>query len=286
MANPILPTNGTHELQERYATQIKALFRLKNNLRQFAGRDYVGNPLAGAVQVPVRDTEVAVGDYDVVAGGSLGSSATTYLPITVDLNKYINELIDGYEAQAVPDSLLAQRLDSGAYSMQRQMELDFIKEIRDNGTLASAEAALTSSNAYTKISAQIGEMLKLGIDPADMKVAITHDVESALLEDVKFTNTASQIGADRVMRGVIGMIRGVEVVPSNNLGARTSNGFDVQFMVFAKDWSQAGDEWMVPPTVEDLKDGVHIGASHLFGRYVQWNKLTDVKGARVVTLAA
>lgn len=42
MANQILPTNGTHELVERYPELIKALFRKKNNLRQFAGRDYEG----------------------------------------------------------------------------------------------------------------------------------------------------------------------------------------------------------------------------------------------------
>jgi len=285
MANPILPTDGTHELQRRYAKEIKKLFRLTNNLRQFAGRNYQGDPIAGSVMIPVRNTEVAIGDYDVVTGGTLGTSTTSYLEILVDKNKFINELIDGYEAAAVPDALVAQRLDSGAYSMQRQMELDFIAQVRDNGTLSAAGAtALTDETVYNAIAVDIATLLKLGVDVNSLKVAITYDTETLLLQDVKYTNTASQIGSERAMHGIVNKIRGVEVVPSSNLGAIVGGAQAadvVEYIIFSNDYAQVGDEWMVLPLVKDLNDGVHIGASHLSARYVQWNKLTDATGAIV-----
>lgn len=285
MANPILPTDGTHELQRRYAKEIKKLFRLKNNLRQFAGRNYSGDPVAGSVMIPVRNTEVSVGDYDVVTGGALGTSTTSYLEILVDKNKFVNELIDGYEAQAVPDQLVAQRLDSAAYSMQRQMELDFIKEVRDNATISSAGAtALTDETAYSTILGDVSALEATGVDIDTMTVAISHATYLKLMTDIQFTNTASAIGSERAMHGVINMIGGAEVVKSSNLGAIIGGAQDtdvVESLVFSSDWAQVGDEWMVMPLVKDLNDGIHIGASHLAGRYVQWNKLTDAGGAIV-----
>lgn len=279
MANPILPTDGTHELQERYAQTILKLLRRKNIVRNLAGRDYEGSPQAGAVKIPVRDAEVAVSNYDVVTGASLATSATEYLSVLVDKNVAVNELIDGYEAAAVPDNLIAQRLDSAAYSLASNAEADFIAELVTNGTGETSTVALTDETAYDAISASVGELLKLGVEIDTIKIIISTDTETKLLTDVKYTNTASQIGSDRVMAGVISMIRGAEVYRSNKLGA------DKEFMVFSTDYAQAGDEWVVAPVLNDLRDGVHIGASALQGRWVYFNKLTRAVGARIKSFA-
>lgn len=268
-----IPTNGTHDTRERYANAIKKLLRLKNSLRNTAGRDYEGSPKAGAVKIPVRDTEVEVGDYDVAAGGTLGTSATSYLQVLVDKNKYVNELVDEYEAEAVPDNLKAQRIDSAAYSLDRRAELDFIAELKTSGTDSSNTTALTTDTAYTSIVTEIGNLLALGADPATIKVAISTDVETLLLSDQKYTNTASNIGAERAMMGVVNKIRGAEVLVSNNLGLiNTTN--NVEFVVYSTDFAQAGDEWKVMPDFFDLRDGEHIGASALQGRWAYFNELT------------
>ena len=268
-----LPTDGTHDQQIRYAQTIKKLLRLKNSLRNTAGRDYEGDPKAGAVNIPVRDTEVAVGDYDVVTGGALGTSATSYLQVLVDKNKFVNELVDEYEAAAVPDQLKAQRLDSAAYSLDRQAELDFISELKTNGTESSNTTALTTDTAYSSIVTEIGNLIELGVDPNTIKVAISTDVETLLLSDQKYTNTASNIGAERAKSGVVNEIRGAEVLRSNNLGLiNTTN--NVEFIVYSTDFAQAGDEWKVMPNFFDLRDGAHIGASALQGRWVYFNELT------------
>jgi len=278
-ANPLLPTNGTNELQERYATNILKVLRKINNLRMMAGRDYEGSPKAGAVQIPVRDTEVAVADYDVASGTSLTTSATSYLQVLVDKNKAVNELIDGYEPQAVPDNIVAQRIDSAGYSMARTAELDFITALK-TGTAETSTTALTNSTAYNSISASIGELLKLGIDINTIKVAVTTDVEGLLLTDTKYTNTASSVGSERAAMGVVNRIRGAEVLRSDNLGLiNTTN--NVEYIVFSTDYAQAGDEWKVMPTIEKLADGAHIGSSALQGRWVYFNKLTRATGARI-----
>lgn len=303
-ANPTIPTSGTHELVERYPSEIKALFRKSNNLRQYAGRDYEGSPKAGAVKIPVRDTEVVVGDYDILAGKSIDNSTTIYLNVPVNKNKAINELVDGFEASAVPDDLRAQRLRSGAYILQRTQELDYIASIRDsvtandagggqttpaNPTYETSTTAISASDAYSSISTSIGALLDEGVDPADIKVGVTTEVEGFLLEDVKFTNTASELGSERVMRGVIGMIRGAEVIRSSNLGVVSAtganvafNGNTVEYVVFSPLWSQTGDEWMVEPQFKDLTNEF-IGSSALQGREIYFNALTDSKGSRVKT---
>ena len=301
----LLPTNGTHQLLDKFANTIKKLFRKTNNLRQFAGRDHEGDPKSGSVQIPVRDTEVAVSDYDVVAGASLDTSTTIYLPVLVNKNKAINELIDGYEADAVPDNLVAQRLSSGAFSLQRTEELDFIASIRDsitandagggqttpaNPTYETSVVAIDETTAYNSIATSIGELIDEGVDPSDIKASISTDTETFLLQDEKYTNTASSIGSERAMSGVINIIRGAEVVRSSNLGVVSATGANVAFnantveyIVFSPLWAQTGDAWKVMPTINDLKDGAHIGSSALQGREVYFNALTDPKGSRVKT---
>lgn len=300
----VTPTNGTHELPLKYASRIKALFRKQNNLRQFAGRDIEGDITLGAAQIPVRDTEVTVGDYDVLAGGALGNSTTTYLTLPVIKNKFINELVDGYEAASIPDGIKAQRLSSGAYSLQRTEELDFIASIRDslaandagggtttaaNPTYETSTVALTNTTAFDALNASIGEMLDDGVDPADIHVGISTAMETLLLTDTRYTNTASQVGSERAMNGVVNVVRGVEITRSSNLGVVSAtganlayNGLTVEYIVFSKLWAQTADAWKVLPEFVDLKgNGTHIGASALQAREMYINALTDSKGARV-----
>jgi len=304
-ANPILPTDGTHELVERYPATIKKLFRLKNNVRQFFGTDYEGDPKAGAVKVGVRDTEVTLAAYDVVTGVALTTGTTVYLTIPVNKNNAINELIDGYEAAAVPDNMIAQRLESGAYKMQRQLELDAIATIRDsvvahdagsgggqtvpaNPTFEASATILDKDTVYLAVAASIGTMIDDGVDPQDIIVVVSTFVEGLLLQDIKFTNTASEIGSERVMRGVLGMIRGVEVVRSSNLGLVSAagdnvakDGFTTEYIVFSHFWAQKVDAWIIPPTINDIRNGLHIGASSLQGREIYTHALTDSRGAIV-----
>jgi len=280
MANPKLPTDGTHELQERYANTIIKLLRKKNPLRLLAGRDYEGNPKAGAIKIPQRDTEVAVAAYDVVTGTPLTTGATVYRTVTVDKNYAVNELIDDYEAAAVPDNVVAQRLTSAAYSMESQQEADFIAELKASGTESSNTTALIASTVYGSIVTEIGALLKLGVDIDTIKVAITTDIETLLLTDTKYTNTASSVGSERAMSGIINIIRGAEVSRSDKLGLiNTTN--NVEYIVFSSDYAQAGDEWKVMPSIQDLRDGVHIGASALQGRDVYWNDVTRATGVRI-----
>lgn len=276
MANAI-NANGTHERQERYANAIVKLMRPMLKIRNTFSRDYEGNPVSGAVKVPVRNTDVAIVDYNIKNGVALSQSATTYKNISVDNHKAINELIDGYEAQAVPDNLKAQRLESGAYVVASTLEADAIKALT-TGTTDSTMEDCTKENVYSNILADIAEIAKLGVDKSRIRVAISYATELLLLTDEKYSNTTSQIGAELAREGIVGRINGVNVL-TQELGQ--VGGKDVEYIVYAIDWCQAIDEWMIEPTINDLKDGAHIGASALQGRMVYADKVTNT-GAVIV----
>ena len=272
MANAI-ETNGTHERQERYANAIVKLMRPQLKIRNTFSRDYEGNPVSGAVKVPVRSTDVKIVDYDVKSGVDLSQSATTYKNIPIDNHKAINELIDGYESKAVPDNLVAQRLESGAYVIASTLEADAIKALT-TGTTVSTMNDCTADNVYANILADIAEIAKLGVDKSRIRVAISYATELLLLTDEKFSNTSSQIGAELAREGVVGRINGVNVL-TQDLGQ--VEGKDIEYIVYAIDWCQAIDEWQVQPTINDLKDGKHIGASALQGRMVYTDTVTDAR---------
>lgn len=274
MANPI-GLNGTHYRQERYADSIVKLFRKQLVVRNEFSRDYEGSPVSGSVQVPVRATDVALDNYDVVAGVDMTTSTTTYLPILVNNHKAVNELIDGYEASAVPDNLIAQRIESGAYTIGTTLELNAINELVTNGTTEASTTALSENDAYKTIATSIKDIKKLGVDLMDIVVIVSPETELLLQTDDKFANTSGQLGAELVRNGVISKIVGANVKMSANLPE------DVEYIVFARPWAQAIDEWKVEPTINDLQDGKHIGASALQGRMVYADKLTEAKACRV-----
>lgn len=244
-------------------------------IRNTFSSDYVGNPTAGAVNVPVRNTDVTIRDYDIKNGLTLEQSATDYKNIPITKNKGINELIDGYEAAAVPDNLMAQRIESASYSSAKTLEDDAINALLTTNT-ASTQADCTKDNVYENIVKDIANIAKLGVDKNRMYVAISYDIETMLLTDEKYSNTASQIGAELAREGVVNKINGVKII-TQDLGE------DVEYIVYATEWCQKIDEWKVNPVVVDLTSGSseYIGASALKGRFVYEDVVTDAKAVIV-----
>lgn len=251
-------------------------------IRNTFNQDYVGSPTAGAVKVPVRNTDVSVRDYDIKNGIALEQSTTGYLDILITKNKGINELIDGYEASAVPDNLMAQRLESAAYSSALTLENDAIAALLAKNT-PSLQEDCTKTNVYENIVKDISKVAKLGVDKNRMYVAIAYETENLLLTDEKYSNTASQIGAELAREGVVNKINGVKVI-TQDLGA-DSTGKAIEYIVYATDWCQKIDEWKVNPVVVDLTDGSdkYIGASALKGRFVYEDVVTDARAVIVKT---
>lgn len=249
-------------------------------IRNTFSRDYEGTPTAGAVKVPVRNTDVTMRDYDIKNGIGLEQSTTSYLTVPIDKNKGLNELIDGYEAAAVPDNIVAQRLESAAYSSAKTLEDDAIAALLATNT-ASTQPDSTKENVYENIVKDIANVAKLGVDKNRMYVAISYDVESLLLTDEKYSNTSSQIGAELAREGIVNKINGVKVI-TQDLGE------NVEYIVYAVDWCQKIDEWKVNPVIVDLTNGSdkYIGASALKGRFVYENVVTDAKAVIVKKTAS
>ena len=275
MANPTVGKNGTHQTREVYTDEIVPLMRQEFVVRSTFSRDYERDPKTGQLQVPVRDMDVKVTDYDILNGTDLVQSATSYLPILIDKHKAVNELIDGYEAEVVPDNIRAQRLESAGYSTGLALEMNSINALLEQGTIDEDKTAITAANVYAKILNKIKVVKKKGVLKSRMYVVISDDTEELLLTDEKFSNSSSQLGAELLREGVIGKINGVKVKTSSLLPE------DVEFIVYAIDWCQAIDEWSKDVAINNLADGKHIGASALQGRLEYTDKITNSKAVLV-----
>ena len=273
MANPIT-INGTHNRKETYADQVLTIARSEMNLYEDFSTDYEKDPATGQINVPTRAGEVKVSNYDILNGIALSQSATAFLPLAIDKNYGINELVDGYEASAVPDSLIAQRIESAGYSIGMTKE-NFAITALLTGTVSSDTTALTVETAYDKIAKEVSNMKKRNMKVSSMRIAVSADTELLLLTDDKFANTASTIGAELIREGVIGKINGVPVKPNYLMGET------VEFIVYDKRFCQKYEVWAVEPSIQDLKDGVHIGASALQGRMVGGLAVTNALGVQI-----
>ena len=276
MANPI-STNGTHKRRETYANEVLAMAKSKVNIYEDFSTDYEIDGATGQINVPTRSAEVTISDYDILNGVALTQSATDYKVLPIDKNYAINELIDGYEAEAVPDNLRANRIEAAGYSLGLKKENMAIAELVAKGTKSSDTTALTEADAYKKIAAEIANMKKRNMEVASMRVVVNADTELLLLTDSKFANTSGTLGAELVREGVIGKINGVAVKPSYLLPE------EIEFIIYDKRFTQKYEVWSVEPSINDIKDGKHIGASVLQGRQVGGLMVTNALGVQVKT---
>ena len=276
MANAIA-INGTHKRRETYATEVLAMAKSKVNIYEDFSTDYEVDGATGAIKVPTRDATVTISDYDVLNGVQLTQSATDYVDLPVDKNYAINELIDGYEAEAVPDNIRANRIEAAGYSLGLKKETMAITALINDGTTSSDTTALTEQTAYKKIAAEVSNMKKRNMEVAQMRIVVNADTELLLLTDEKFANTSGQLGAELIREGVIGKINGVPVKANYLLPE------GVEFIVYDKRFIQKYEVWAVEPTIKDINDDAHIGASHLVGREVGGLKVTNALGVQVKT---
>ena len=135
-----------HIAQERYSTLVDEKLRYtlvtKDNL--IFNPRYEGNPKAGKVKVPVRDTEVEVKKYDKQTGAAISAGSTTYFDINIDIDEAVNEMIDGYDAASVPDGITAERLDSAGYSLGLSMDTRSIRHTPRRGCPAVSHSPCVS----------------------------------------------------------------------------------------------------------------------------------------------
>ena len=273
MANAI-GTNGTHKRKETYADEVLAIARAEMNIYEDFSTDYEKDEVTGQINVPTRNGEVTVSDYDVLNGITLSQSATDYLPLPVDKDYGINELVDGYEAEAVPDNLKAQRIESAGYSIGMKKEQMAITALM-TGTVSSDTAPLTTSDVYKKIVAEVTNMKKRNMKVNMMRIVVSADTEELLLTDDKFANSSSTIGAELLREGVIGKIAGVPVKPNYLMGD------DVEFVIYDKRFCQKYEVWKKEPSFNNIADGKHIGASALQGRQVGGLMVTNPLGVQI-----
>ena len=267
-----------HELQERYSNLVD--MKLRDTIVQKDGivwnNRYEGNPKAGAVKIPVRDTDVTVAAYSKQNGAEKTHGSTNYLTVTINKDYSVNEVIDGFDAAAVPDNLVADRLDSAGYSMALQMNSDSTTELVSGGTAMSSTTALDADNVYESFVDARTQLSKNKIPAMGRFALVSPDTYAALLKDTTHFVRATALGDDVVQSGALGRIAGFTVFEDTTLPA------NVDYIVGHPDWCHRIKEWMVNIHLQDLNgSGTYIGASAVQGRYIYAHKVSKKQAVLV-----
>ena len=259
-----------HEAQVRYSKLVDLKLRatLVKKVGVICNSRYEGSPKAGSVKVPVRDTEVAVNDYDKQTGAELTGGDTTYLTVNIDKDKAVNEIIDGFDAASVPDDLVADRLDSAGYSLALQVDSDGSAELTTAGTAFGTTTALTEKTIYGNVVDARTKLSTVHVPTEGRWLLVSPEIYGLLLKSPEFIK-ASDLGDAVVQTGAVGRIAGFTVFEDSTLGE------NVEYIAGHPNWFAFIDEWAVPVHVQDLNgSSKYIGASAVKGRKVYAFKVT------------
>lgn len=273
-----LDTKPNHTLQDRYSDLVLAKLRQELVLKDGVvfNNDYEGSPKAGAVKIPVRDTEVAVSDYDKANGITAGTGGTSYETMTVDKDKGVNEIIDGYDAEAVPDNLVADRLDSAGYSLAKQMDDDGAS-VLIAGATAFNVSLLEKGNIWETI-VDLRTRMSMANIPNDGKryLLVTPEAYALILKCPEFTH-ASDLGDAVLQTGALGKIAGFLVFEWNDTTA------NLAMVAGHPRFATRCKEFSVPVHLQDLSgSGKYIGASAVQGRMVYAHKV--LRSAAIIAM--
>lgn len=266
-----------HTLQERYSTLVDEKLRATLVTRDnyiFNAR-FEGDPKAGKVKIPVRDTETTVSDYDKANGMTATMGSTTYVELNIDKDKAVNELIDGYDAEAVPDDIVADRLDSAGYALALEMDKDSINtlETADGANISATKTAATTSNAYKEVLAAKTYLSRQGVPTADRWLIVSPEFHAVLMQDDSFIRQGD-LSQELKNAGAVGSVAGFAVFESSvlmyeNTSVVASKKTTTEFIAGHPNWCHRVGEWSVDVHLQDLSgSGKYIGASAVQGRKV------------------
>lgn len=279
-----------HELVTEYGQIVDAKLRAsqvtKNNV--IFNTYYEGVPTAGAVKIPVRDLEATVSDYSKTSLGSNGITygSTQYITAVIDNDKFVNEYIDGYEAEAVPDNLVADRLDSAGYSLANTEDdsaiLTLVRAVKGQDKAGSAfsdvrtgktgnavTGEITKENVYQKFVEMMVKLDEARVPAEGRYVIVTSAVYALLLQDNHFIRQ-SQLSQEMLMTGAVGMIAGFVIYKSNKLTQH-----NISAIAGHPAFATRIEAWKVEPKLVDLNGDMNVvGGSAVKGRFIYTHEVT------------
>jgi hypothetical protein len=252
------------EVQDRYSALVDT--KLRHDIVQKNGyvwnNKYEGDPKAGAVKIPVRDTEVTVVSYNRQNGATKSYANGSFITLTISKDKAVNEIIDGYDADAVPDNIVADRLDSAGYSLAMQINEDSTKELLDKATVIGQSSATTKSNIYDRLVDAKTKMTKNKVPASGRFALVNPDTMNFILKSSEFA-AASSLGDEIKQSGAVGRIAGFLVFEDATLPDNAN------FVCGHPNWCCRVEEWQNDIHVQDLGgSGTYIGASAVQGRKI------------------
>lgn len=272
-----------HAHQERWSSLVDAKLRqmLVTRDNYIFNTNYEGNPKAGKVKIPVRDTEVETKDYDKANGIDPAAGTTTYMDLDIDQDKAVNELIDGFDAAAVPDNIIADRLDSAGYSLALEMDKKSINvlETTSGVNVSATKTAATETTAYKEVLAARTYLSKKGVPQDGRWLIVSPDFMAVLMMDDHFIRQGD-LSQQMKNAGAVGSVAGFAVYESNNLMVDnttvvSSKKTTTEFIAGHPNWCHRVQEWSVDVHNQDLAgSGKYIGASAVQGRKIYGVKVS------------
>ena len=272
-----------HANQERWSRLVD--IKLRNTLvtrdNLIFNTRYEGDPKAGKVKIPVRDTEVAVKAYDKAKGLDPESGTTTYLDLLIDQDEAVNELIDGFDAVSVPDGITAERLDSAGYALGLSIDKKSIDALEgaSGATVSATKTAATETNAYKLVLEAKRVLSRKGVPSDGRFLIVAPEFLEVLMLDEHYIKQGD-LSQELVQSGVVGRIAGFNVFESNNMDFESTTRVatkktTTEFIAGHPNWCHRVMEWQVPVHLQSLAgSGNYIGASAVQGRKIYGIKVS------------
>ena len=278
--------------QNQWAQIIAAKTRNTINGGYLFNNRYRGDA-ATAVSVLIPATskkKAAAYNKNDITQNKIGSHENEWIPMNVDKDYSIIDLVDGYDANTLPYDVKRDELEESARAFLEQEEADGITALVNavagndvngaafadtarkgkKGTTIASGKALSAADPY-KVLTDIGAaMTKKGVPLKDRYAVVDADVYAAILNSDKAIRQGD-LAQKLVQDGVVAQLAGFNIYVSQFLPAGTG------ILAGHADFATRAEAFRVEPMILDASstDAQAVGGVFIKGRIVYAHGVTN-----------
>lgn len=294
-------------LRQQWGEVVTTNLRNKLITRNMFNSNYQRDAASGAIMIPIVE-DLTARNYNRgnITNNTIGYDSNKWIQCVIDKDVYLKELIDGYEAGALPYDVLKVKLERAGYSFAKAMDLHGLQTLiygaqgldkngnaftqtdpryDANSSYGIVKVITAADDVYDIVTDLGGDLSDRGVPEDGRYLAVNGKFKARILQSNKAIRQG-QLSQELVLKGVLAEIAGFEVYSSGNVTGTDASGNHIDAIAGHADFATRVEAFATLPEVVNAGGSAYaVGGVFVNGRYVFTHEVTNPKAFGLIVHA-